>query len=261
VCEAFATAVRNAALSASGSPELDQGAPSLVRMIAGLFATHQRAAWLDAIASVVSNGDADEFDEDASLRCALLTILGSGGGGGVDMSVMCAYVSLRRARLCRARRRPSLLRSAAATRRSRALCRSALALLDSDHHSTHDREACELITFALGPVDLWWCVRASRTLLVGVLARGNGATRSMCDLLYLCLTSCLPINAQEQVAAVFGDAANPVLAAPQSGAAREMLGAGVGVREQSSAKALCSTAQGYCRIVRRCIDARCFGCV
>lgn len=210
VCEAFATAVRNASLSASGSPELDQGAASLVRMIAGLFATHQRGAWLDAIASVVSNGDADEFDEDASLRCALLTILGSGGGGGVDMSVMCAYVNLARAIVSSAAAAEFIAQRVGNAPLESAL-QVALALLDSDHHSTHDREACELITFALGPVDLWWCVRASRTLLVGVLARGNGATRSMCDLLYLCLTSCLPINAQEQVAAVFGDAANPVL--------------------------------------------------
>lgn len=193
VCDGIAMMVRNAAVAARQSSELEAAVPSLslVPMLAAAFVELGSEGWLFAIAAVLSNADMDECDEDGALRCKLLCLLSQPAGSssssnnGNSREVLAAYVALARAIVTSAAAAEFLAQRGGVAALDAALD-GALALLDVDPHCTCDRDACEVIVAALGPTDVRWCLRAARTLLLTVLSRGSMATRSMCDLLHLC---------------------------------------------------------------------------
>jgi hypothetical protein len=210
VCDGVAMMVRNAAVAARQSSELETAVPSLVPMLAAAFVELGSEGWLFAIAAVLSNADMDECDEDGALRCKLLCLLPQPAGGN-SREVLAAYAALARAIVTSAAAAEFLAQRGGVAALDAALD-GALALLDVDPHCTCDRDACEVIVAALGPTDVRWCLRAARTLLLTVLSRGSMATRSMCDLLYLCVSTSVPVDAQALVADVMvNDASAPVL--------------------------------------------------
>jgi hypothetical protein len=171
VCDGIAMMVRNAAVAARQSSELEAAVPSLVPMLAAAFVELGSEGWLFAIAAVLSNADMDEWDEDGALRCKLLCLLSQPAGSsssnnnGNSREVLAAYVALARAIVTSAAAAEFLAQRGGVAALDAALD-GALALLDVDPHCTCDRDACEVIVAALGPTDVRWCLRAARTLLL-----------------------------------------------------------------------------------------------